>query len=124
MFCPNCGNKIEDNAKFCNLCGNSVSGTSHTNLLGNSADNDSVSNQNQINKTKYAETSFWCSILAVPLCCCGIGLFLGIPSVIFGALAIKNKEADSAKAWIGMILGVFEIFFAVILIFAMFNQNT
>lgn len=34
---------------------------------------------------------------------------MGIPATIFGALAIKNEEADKVKAYIGLAVGIIEL---------------
>ncbi len=107
MFCPNCGNEVKDGVKFCDKCGTAVS--SEQSISAGSANAGSSESTDSDNKTNYAGTSFWCSVAGIPLFCCGIGLAFGIPATIFGALAIRNKEADSIKAWIGLILGVIEL---------------
>ena len=60
----------------------------------------------------------------IPLIClCVIGLLFGIPATICGTLAIKNKEADSAKAWIDLVVGTLEIIVRFILILAMIGSD-
>lgn len=128
MFCPKCGSELKENAKFCESCGAPAAGNQPS--AGQSAQASSGSTINDIknqisftDKTRYAGTSFWCSILALPLMCCGIGFLLGIPAVIFGALAIKNQEAEGAKAWIGVILGFIEVCFLLLLIVGMIRSE-
>jgi hypothetical protein len=135
MVCRNCGNEIGNDAKFCTKCGAQVQNSQETmqnpsitvNSDQTASDNNRPENKfeeikNQLNfkdKTNYAGTSFWCSIAGIPLiCCCGVGLAMGIPATLFGALALRNKEADRAKAWIGVILGVIEIIGLLIFIWA------
>lgn len=114
MFCPNCRNELPDGSRFCGKCGYSIENENKV--------TPETTNYNhtdfQDKKTDYANTSFWCSIVAIPLYCCCIGLFMGIPATIFGALAIKNKEPNTAKAWIGLILGMIEVIFLLIIIWA------
>ena len=48
MFCPNCGNKLRDNAVFCNNCGSPVGSISENQPANNQAlvlENQSVNNQ-------------------------------------------------------------------------------
>ena len=106
MFCQKCGNEIKDGAKFCDKCGTAVN--CEQNITVDSA-NIGTPKPTDFNKTNYAGTSFWCSIAGIPLFCCGIGLAMGIPATIFGALAIKNKEADKVKAYIGLVIGIIEL---------------
>lgn len=107
MFCKNCGNEIKEGMKFCDKCGSCVSNEQNT--ATGSTNVTSPESMDSGKKTSYAGTSFWCSVAGIPLFCCGIGLAFGIPAAIFGVLAIKNKEPDKVKAWIGLILGVIEL---------------
>lgn len=119
MFCKNCGNEIEK-GKFCPNCGTAVN--SEQNIAIDSANASQFESNSSENKTNYAGTSFWCSIAGIPLFCCGIGLVLGIPATIFGALAIKNKEADKAKAYIGLVVGIIELILLCVFILAMIRD--
>lgn len=119
VFCQKCGNEIKDGAKFCDKCGTAVN--YEQNITVDSA-NVGTPKPMDFNKTNYAGTSFWCSIAGIPLFCCGIGLAMGIPATIFGALAIKNKEADKVKAYIGLVIGIIELIFLCGFIYAMIRD--
>lgn len=117
MFCRNCGSEIKDGSRFCTNCGT---------VIGQNMTENSVNRNVQAsdNKTNYAGTALQCSLWGIPLIClCGIGLLFGIPAAIFGTLAIKNKEVDSAKAWIGLIVGILEITGLFIFILAMIGSD-
>jgi hypothetical protein len=144
MFCGNCGGKINDDATFCNNCGALVqnqkesaqnvlatvnsaqTGSSNNTAANNNPENkfEGQSQGNSTEKTNYAGTAFWCSIAGLPLIClCGIGFAMGFPAVIFGGLALKNKETDIAKAWLGIMVGFLEIIGFVILILAIIRSE-
>lgn len=118
MHCPNCRNELPDGSRFCGKCGYSIENrvNPETTIIYNNT-------YSQDKKTDYANTSFWCSIVAIPLYCCCIGFLMGIPATIFGALAIKNKEPNVAKAWIGLILGAIEVIFLLIIIWEGIRDN-
>lgn len=110
MFCRNCGSEIEEDAKFCPKCGNSVEQLEIQNY-----DNKPQETSNK-NNTTYAAVSFWLSIIGIPLfCLCGIGLFFEVLATIFGILAVRNKENNSVMAWIGLILGACSICFCILI---------
>lgn len=128
MFCEKCGSELKDDSKFCGNCGASVDNEQSQNMdivctdtnkqKQTYLDNQSSENKgtSDLKNSNYAGTAFWCSVIALPLFCCGIGYILGIPATIFGLLAVNNKEPDSAKAWIGLILGVIELIFGAFLL--------
>lgn len=44
MFCPNCGSQVDDNAKFCNLCGSHIV-INDSNLSDTKQDTDNIRTQ-------------------------------------------------------------------------------
>lgn len=108
MFCKNCGNEIKDGMNFCDKCGVST------------INNDSQQNKsiiyNQKGETRYASTAFKFALFGI-VCwlCCGFQLLAGFPAILFGGLAIKNKEAEKEKAYIAIGIGVLDIIIFIIL---------
>ena len=43
-------------------------------------------------------------------------LLAGLPAILFGVLAVKNHEAEQAKAYIGLVLGIIDIIIFAVLI--------
>jgi hypothetical protein len=46
VYCPNCGNKISSNAKFCNSCGEEIDSTSSKEIYKKFADNKIIKGEN------------------------------------------------------------------------------
>ena len=129
MFCTKCGKQIDDNAKFCVNCGNAVEiqnnqlnqqnfqPQTNNNTLNFSGQTDSAA------KTNYADTSFKCAIWGLILFICGIGLLTQPFAFLFGILAIKNKEAETAKAWIGTVIGAIGTFLAAVIVYKLITEE-
>lgn len=120
MFCKYCGNEVADDVKFCSKCGKNLTNDANQNNTSQATNNvnstvqideDSIVEKlaGKIDKSDYSGTSFKLSLCGLIFCwCCGLPLFLGPLGAIFGGLAIKNKEPNVGKAYIGLGLGCLE----------------
>ena len=88
MYCTNCGNKLPEKAKYCNLCGTATE------------KNFSISNQSNNNNLSLILGIVSCILFTVPL----ISIPLAIASIIIG---IQKKESN--KTSIGIVLGIISI---------------
>lgn len=52
MFCPKCGNKVEDNAVFCNNCGNNLQEVKNSLEENNTINKNNCFNDNNKNNSK------------------------------------------------------------------------
>jgi len=130
MYCQRCGQKVEDEARFCTNCGE------HVNLAyGDNATRKTLSaessetylekkyvapdNQFQIKGTAYAGTSFKFSMFGLLFVfCCGLELLAGIPAIVFGIAAIRNHEPEKLKSYTGLVLGILEVLCFIFLMIA------
>lgn len=119
MFCSNCGKKINDEAIFCPECGAAQQGDLPP-LVSNTGYYANPVNQSTVQKAPYNTTCI------VGLVISGISLLLNffglvgmagtIVSVI-GLISCKKKnENGKALAIIGIIIGIFSIFYGMIVI--------
>ena len=109
MFCSKCGKEIKDDANFCRECGQPTS----LEITKNINEHKTKS----YNITAYADTSFKFALFGTLFwCCCGMQLLAGLPAILFGVLAVKNHEAEQAKAYIGLVLGIIDIIIFAVLI--------
>ena len=89
-YCPNCGNKLEADARFCSKCGKDLNPNP---VVVPSMNNETISNidkeLNDLNNVyaKKASTNLTLAIVSVVLCCCSI---TGILSLIFSILSLKD----------------------------------
>lgn len=139
MYCSNCGFQVEDDAQFCSECGAKLKSTTYPKPTINNHYLDDITSKEEQKKektvyimkdsddktkTSYADTSFKCAMFALLCwCCCGFQLAGGGLAAVFGILAIRNKEPDSVKAYIGLVLGIAEFLFFIIIIIAGLNSE-
>lgn len=70
------------------------------------------------------DSSFQCAMFTLLCwCCCGLQLAGGGLAALFGILAIRNREANVVKAYIGLGLGVVEFLFFIIIMIAGLKEN-
>lgn len=140
MFCPKCGNQMQDGANFCTSCGLQNPYAQVMNpqpsMQPNIQQQPTMQQPQQqyqqlppeymyganVQPTHYADTSFKCAIWGLILFLCGVG-FLAQPfALIFGILALRNHEPESAKAWIGTIIGIIGTAILALIILAMIRD--
>ncbi len=139
MFCSKCGHQLADNTRFCSECGAKLESiTALCSTIDNHDSDDTAANAEQTRekivyvaekgddekKSTYADTSFNCAMFALLCwCCCGLQLAGGGLAALFGILAIRNREANVVKAYIGLGLGVVEFLFFIIIMIAGLKEN-
>lgn len=111
MFCKKCGNQCEENAKFCNQCGQSLE----------SPITAKVPAQEVITIPVELETSqkaTWSMIIGLlSLICCCLGMISGAIAIILGILAKQDIQQNperltgESQANAGIIFGAISIFF-------------
>lgn len=124
MFCSNCGNEIKDGEVFCPKCGTAIENSNSNQKAHISSDfqgqntNSASSLGNNPTGTRYASTALIFAVVGLVLWCfCGIQLLAGFPAIVFGALAVRNKDPEIEKAYIAIGIGVLDIvLFAVLFI--------
>ena len=118
MFCQKCGNQVEDNAKFCDVCGQPMNTIQTT--VQPQMQQPGLQDASPSTSTNYADTSLKCALWGAALSlCCGIGLLAQPFALLFGVLALKNEETEKTKAWIGAIIGAIGTVIAVIFVYAL-----
>ena len=89
-YCPNCGNKLDIDAKFCSKCGKNLNGSTSASINSSSFSDDKVTrelNSLNLDYAKSSTTNLVLSIISFVLCCCG--LFALIPFI--GSITSLNK---------------------------------
>lgn len=117
MYCQKCGNQVEDNAKFCDACGQPMN-TIQTTVQPQMQQTNSQ-NMPTAASTNYANTSLKCALWGAALSLCCIGLFAQPFALLFGILALKNEEPEKTKAWIGTIIGAIGTVITVFIVYAL-----
>ena len=119
MYCQKCGNQVEDNAKFCDVCGQPMNTIQTT--VQPQMQQPGLQDASPHTSTNYADTSLKCALwgTALTLLCCGIGLLAQPLALLFGVLALKNEEPEKTKAWIGAIIGAIGTVIAVFFVYAL-----
>lgn len=118
MYCVNCGNKLENNAKFCTNCGTGVNKEElKVEEVNNNIQSDSSS----------GTASLVLGIISLILFCIPIiGLVLGIISMVLGGNSKKgnNKSVGFVLGMAGTILNVvFSLFIILMFIFAFMDSD-
>ena len=122
MYCSNCGKEIHNNSAFCSECGAPQRGAAFSSpTLHAEACSDPVNAT-----TKKAPFNTMC---IVGLVISGISLLLnfwglvGIAGTIVSVIGLtgcqRNQERGKTLAIIGIVIGVFSIFYGLIMIFSL-----
>lgn len=114
MFCPNCGNQVNEQSKFCPVCGTAFQNPYIVQQPDMPSPNMSVQPEPKQNRG-YASMSFVFAIIGIFLCC--IAPLFGLPAAILGGISIYKKEPESGKAYVGLILGALEVILYLVLYF-------
>ena len=98
MFCPKCGNQMDEGSKFCPKCGNQM-GSAQTLAVDDSSGLGILIPRNTL--------ALWAYYLGIFSLLCGI---TAIPALITGILGLRyakqHPEARGAiHAWVGIIIG-------------------
>jgi flagellar basal body-associated protein FliL len=107
MYCPNCGSKNDDAARFCTNCGTSLA--TRSGATGDVAPAPSVE---QLKEAGRGATILTLGILSVVL----LGLIVGIPAWVMGNKDLRKIKAGTIDAKqrgltvAGMILGIIGTF--------------
>jgi uncharacterized membrane protein YhaH (DUF805 family) len=80
MHCANCGEKVEEGAKFCAKCGAATDGSHHV-------PHHSVDTRNSFGIGRLGRLAFFVGIVVAPLIF-GIAMYSGMPSVVVDTLAL------------------------------------
>ena len=104
MFCQKCGNQLDDDEKFCHVCG-TPSQPVQAPAPQQTQQAATLQTETAAATTNYASTSFKCALWGAALFLCGVGLLAEPFALLFGVLALKNGEPEKTKAWIGAIIG-------------------
>ena len=95
-ICENCNNPIEENAKFCNNCGNKINNNNSLNIINNENTNKSKNNYSLIGLICGA-----CSYIT-----CGLTSIFGLIFSIIGLSKSKEKGEKDAIAIGGLVLSI------------------
>ena len=111
MFCTNCGNKLNENDKFCNICGKAVA-------LSNSAEHtDTVNNDTaevKENANKFMQNGLIFSLIGYILCTVSPIVSLIISS--FGLVSAKKLNDDDDDKLISIVANSIVIGISILLI--------
>ena len=111
MFCTNCGNKLNENDKFCNICGKAVA-------LSNSAEHtDTVNNDTaevKENANKFMQNGLIFSLISDILCTVSPIVSLIISS--FGLVSAKKLNDDDDDKLISIVANSIVIGISILLI--------
>ena len=108
MYCPNCGEQVAEESKYCAKCGASLDGTA-------------AQAQTVVVKQRTSGLAVAALVLGI------IGLFfnlLGVLAIIFGGISVSQTGRDPSiggrgMAIAGLVLGIIDIaIWVIILIFA------
>lgn len=115
MICKHCGLEIDDNVKFCPFCGEEVEQEiKNEEVLVRDSNNNGVAPCFKV----FSIVGLVCGIVSIAGVFNLLGLFFGIPGIVFGALGKKTgKKAGLILSIIGFILNiiVLVVIFAVVI---------
>lgn len=122
MFCINCGKEIQDGSSFCSECGASQHGVTPP-PVSNAANYGNPTNPTVVQKAPYN------TMCIIGLVISGISLLLnfwglvGIAGTIVSTIGLTNckqkNENGKALAIIGIVIGVYSIFYGVFAILSL-----
>ena len=122
MFCTNCGKEIQDGSAFCSECGATQQGGTPP----PASDAESCVNTTNRSAVQNAPYNTMCIIGFVISCISLLLNFWGIVGIVgtivsvLGLTSCKQKnENGKALAIIGIVIGVFSIFYALIMILSL-----
>ena len=98
-FCPSCGEKLADNAKFCKNCGMNIETQQQTQQTQQTNDPTPPMQQYEVPK---AENDHMFAIVIGYIC----AILIPILGVIFGIYLITRKDSEKAPFHGKIILGI------------------
>lgn len=120
MICINCGNEVGENDSFCKVCGANLS---EAKRIKKEEVNDEEGfteikeDTNEAGPKYYRVFSYvglGLGIASIAFCWCFfIGLFFGIPGIVFSSISKKSKNATNVPT-IGQALSIVGIIFSII----------
>lgn len=114
MYCKNCGNKLNDNDKFCTSCGTKIVNGINSSEISNKHDAKSINNNNNIEKNKKI-INIICKILlifnfiSIVVELLDGEVFIVFPSVMLIATTIGILKTEQKKNNIFLILSIISI---------------
>lgn len=120
--CISCGAELEDEAVFCDECGvqQTVSQTQDENQGHSTTANVSSTTQQETKKMKNSGLGIASLIIGI-VSVCTFGLFIipEILSLIFGIIAMKDKDSKHELALVGIVTSGMAALLAVIVYFVL-----
>ena len=111
MFCTNCGNKLNENDKFCIICGKAVP-LSNTTEQADTVNNDTT--EVKENLTKFLQSGLIISLVAFILCTVSPIVSLIVSS--FGLVSAKKQNPQDGDKLISIVANSIVIGISILLI--------
>ena len=120
MYCKNCGNKIDDNSKFCKFCGANLQEVEENNIEGESF---SETQQNNVNSQPFSETPQNNNEYN-PFNSTNQGANNQANSELRPPIEDLVKNYNTSKTWAGFLMGFFFSLIGLVVGFLIYPKNT